>query len=83
MPHTISCTRCGHAQIAPIDSADDWDEINCSECGDFLDTVGHCRERLLPAYHLQTLNQSRALILQLARENQALNDHPLSQRISA
>lgn len=74
MQHQISCTRCGNVQSASKGNEHDWDEINCAECGEFLDTYGHWEDSQSPSYMLQTLNRSRMLSLQMARESHPTND---------
>ncbi|WP_299257776.1 hypothetical protein [uncultured Kushneria sp.] len=83
MTHYISCTRCGHDQQAPMDTCNEWDEITCSECGEFLDTVGHWNDLHSPSFAMQTLNKSRTLTLMMARESRPINDQQIGHRASA
>lgn len=69
MRHHISCTRCGNTHAVSADSPRDWDEITCTECGEFIDTYGHQTDLASPSYTLHALNLSRGLILQMARES--------------
>lgn len=77
MSHQVACTRCGHTQDAPLDVHNEWDEISCHECGEFLDTVGHWKDRHAPTYALQALNMSRMLSLRMARETRPINDQQI------
>jgi len=83
MKDTISCTRCGNVQSVSLEIHAEWDEINCTECEEFLDTVGHWIDSHSPNYSVQILNRCRGLALQMARENRPLNDHQLTLRASA
>ncbi|WP_251977572.1 hypothetical protein [Salinicola avicenniae] len=83
MKDAISCTRCGHTQTTSTELHQAWDEITCTECGDFLDTVGHRIEANSPHYLVQMLNLSRQLTQQMSRQARAVNDHPLAMRKSA
>ncbi|MFC0267023.1 hypothetical protein [Kushneria aurantia] len=80
MTHQVDCTRCGNTQDAPLDVHNDWDEINCTECGEFLNTVGHWRDGQGASYAIRALNMSRMLSLQLARESQPINDQQVVGR---
>ncbi|WP_110666311.1 hypothetical protein [Salinicola halophilus] len=75
MNYQISCTRCGCTSAIAPDTALDWDEISCTDCGDFITTCGQYRDRQAPNYALQALNMSRGLILQMARETVAPTEH--------
>jgi len=83
MKDSIACTRCGNTQVVSLEAHSEWDEISCTECGEFLDTIGHWADSHAPNYSVQILNQCRSLTLKLARENQPLNDHPLGLRATA
>ncbi|RKR06798.1 hypothetical protein C7446_0796 [Kushneria sinocarnis] len=83
MVYQVSCHRCGNNQQAPLDVHDDWEEISCTECGEFLDTVGNWKDAHSPSYALQMLNMSRTLTLQMAREGQPMNDQWGSRRATA
>ncbi|WP_251977429.1 hypothetical protein [Salinicola avicenniae] len=82
MKYQISCPRCGCSQASAPDTSYDWDEIHCEDCGEFLDTCGLHEDRHTGSYALRALNMSRSLILQMARENESLND-TVMQRQSA
>lgn len=83
MKFQITCTRCGCTQATAPDSHREWDEIHCEECGEFLDTCGHFEDRHAAGYHVQALNMSRSLILQMARENGWQADPTATTRRSA
>ena len=69
MKHSIACTRCGNPEAVSADTHHDWDEINCTECGEFISTCDHQVELVSPGYALHALNLSRGLILQMARDS--------------
>ncbi|WP_110670407.1 hypothetical protein [Salinicola halophilus] len=83
MQHQISCTRCGNVQSPVTNTECAWEEINCIECGEFLDTYGHWEDSVSPSYLIQTLNRSRMLTLQMARESRPVNDYRVGDRVSA
>jgi len=74
MRQHISCTRCGSTQVISTEAHDAWDEISCTECGEFIDTYGHWEDSRSPNYLIQLLDRSRTLTLQMARVAQPSND---------
>lgn len=83
MKDTISCTRCGHMQAAPLELHNEWDEIVCIECGEFLDTVGHWADAKGPSYLVKTLNQSRILSLGMRCQSRPSSHYPFSSKVTA
>lgn len=69
MRQYISCARCGYTQIISTETHDAWEEINCPECGDFINTYGHWEESVSPSYLLQILSRSQALSRQMKHTN--------------
>ena len=80
MKYQISCTRCGSQHAIAPDTAHDWDEITCIDCGEFIDTCGHYADTHGVSYPMHALNLSHGLILQMARSSRALNDGPAALR---
>ncbi|WP_110600843.1 hypothetical protein [Salinicola lusitanus] len=68
MKHEISCPRCGHHEAASNDTARDWDEIKCLECGEFLGTCDHQFAFASRNHRMHTLSQSLELLIELSRD---------------
>ncbi|KAA0019558.1 hypothetical protein F0A16_04230 [Salinicola corii] len=58
MKDIIACTRCVHSQPILLESHVEWDEINCAECGEFLDTVGQ-KTSWLTSSSLKTISKMK------------------------
>ncbi|WP_110668145.1 hypothetical protein [Salinicola halophilus] len=67
MKHEMTCPRCGNLEAISQDECNDWDEINCAECGEFITT---CDLQLsLASRHYQMHTLSRSLDLLIAMSN--------------
>ncbi|WP_139313656.1 hypothetical protein [Salinicola sp. MH3R3-1] len=69
MNHEISCPRCGHHEAASDDTAQDWDEINCLACGEFIGTRDHQSGFASPNHRMYTLSKSLELLITMARDD--------------
>lgn len=69
MKHEISCPRCGHDEAASNDTAQDWDEINCLECGEFIGTRDRQFAFASRNHRMHTLSQSLELLIEMARDD--------------
>ncbi|WP_353979437.1 hypothetical protein [Salinicola endophyticus] len=68
MKHDIACHRCGHTQGHSNDAAQDWDEIICVGCGEFIATRDHNATFGSRNHRLHTLSLSVETLLRMARE---------------
>ncbi|MCM5703863.1 hypothetical protein [Larsenimonas salina] len=71
MNYAMMCHRCGSSHTKAPLSEFDWDEIECADCGEFLDTVGNWEASHSPSLAFQALSMSRTLSMQMTREAQA------------
>jgi len=61
MHHRISCPRCGSEKAMSPNTSCEWDEIHCSDCGEFLETRQAFDERHTHSFLIETCLKSRAM----------------------
>ncbi|WP_251976689.1 hypothetical protein [Salinicola avicenniae] len=67
MKPEIICHRCGHTEAPAATDANDWDEINCMACGEFLTTHDYQCAIASRDYQLHALSLSIEHIIAMSR----------------
>ncbi|GHB30326.1 hypothetical protein [Salinicola rhizosphaerae] len=65
----ISCPRCGHEDALPSGAGNDWDEISCSACGEFIATRDYAFPLASRRYQHYLLSLSIDTLTQMSRSS--------------
>ena len=69
MKHDISCPRCGCSEALSSDGDQDWDEINCSACDEFIGTRDYLSGFHSRHYRLHALSLSLDMMIEMTHED--------------
>ena len=68
MKHDISCPRCGCSEALSSDGDQDWDEITCLACDEFIGTRDYLSGFHSRHYRLHALSLSLGMMIQMTHE---------------
>lgn len=83
MKHDLTCSRCGNFETLPLNGGNDWDEISCTECGEFITTLDREMGFESRSYQLHTLSQSLDLLVEMSKFEPAATPSLRSHAIGA